>query len=62
MKFFLTVIGLIIVIEGMPYFLMPGKYKEIIMVIQKLSDSYLRLIGIISMLMGLGIIYLAKLL
>ncbi|MGA1826152.1 MAG: DUF2065 domain-containing protein [bacterium] len=60
MKLFLTVIGLIMVLEGMPYFLFPRKFKEIIMIMQKLSDSYLRLIGLISMLMGLVAIYLAK--
>ncbi|MGA1868617.1 MAG: DUF2065 domain-containing protein [bacterium] len=62
MRLFLTVIGLIMVLEGMPYFLIPHKFKEIMIIMQKLSDSHLRLIGFVSMLMGLVVIYLAKLL
>lgn len=61
MKFFLTVIGMIMVIEGIPYFLFPNKFKEISIMIQEFNDSQLRIFGFIIMLLGLIIVYLAKL-
>lgn len=61
MKYFLTVIGMIMVIEGIPYFIFPHKFKEISIMIQEFTDSQLRVFGLIIMLLGLIVVYLAKL-
>ena len=59
-KYFLSVIGLVLIIEGSPYFLFPEKLKKFLEQILKVSDSYLRMVGLIIMLAGLIVLYLAK--
>jgi len=60
MKFFLCVIGMVMIIEGVPYFAFPEKMKVWIKQIIEMSDSSLRLFGFWIMLAGLFLIYLGK--
>jgi len=60
MKFFLTVIGLVLVVEGLPYFAFPEKMQEIMAQIQEMEPSQLRIMGFISMIIGLVICYLVQ--
>ncbi len=59
MKFFFSVIGMVMIIEGLPYFAFPTKMKEVVQTIINLDDAQLRKFGFILMLAGLCIVYFA---
>ncbi len=54
MEFFLCVIGMVMVIEGLPYFGFPEKMKDFMRVVQSQDDNTLRIFG--GLMMGLGVI------
>lgn len=56
----LTVIGLILIIEGLPYFAFPGQFKKWISMVLELGEGPLRIYGLVSMLLGLLLVYLAR--
>lgn len=58
MKFFLSVIGMVMIVEGLPYFAFPGKMKATVQMILTLDDAHLRRFGFFLMLAGLGLVYL----
>lgn len=60
MEFFLCVLGMVFIIEGIPYFLFPLKWKQLLLKVDEMSESWLRLMGLISILIGLVIVYLGK--
>ncbi len=57
MKFFLCVIGMVMIIEGMPYFAFPQKMKEMIRMVISLDDTNLRKFGFFLMAAGLCVVY-----
>jgi uncharacterized protein len=57
-KFFICLIGLLLVVEGVPYFAFPDKMKKWMAMIQETPDNQLRVIGFFSMCIGLLIVYL----
>jgi len=59
MKFFFCVIGMVMIVEGLPYFAFPGKMKEMVQMMLGLEDTRLKKIGFILMLAGLGMVYFA---
>ncbi len=59
MKFFLSVIGMVMIVEGLPYFAFPARMKKMVQMMVNLDDVYLRKFGFILMLAGLGIVYFA---
>ena len=60
MKLFVTLIGLLMVVEGLPYFAFPEKMQALMRQIEKMNPDYLRLVGLISTLVGLVICYIAQ--
>ena len=60
MKFFLCVFGMVMVVEGLPYFAFPGKMKEWMSTIKGIPDNYLRVIGLVAMCIGLLIAYVFR--
>ena len=60
MEFFLCVIGMVMIVEGLPYFAAPSKMKVWIMKMGELPDTTLRVMGFVLMLAGLGLCYLGK--
>ncbi len=60
MGFILTVIGVLLVIEGIPYFAFPKKVKGWSLSIQEVPDKNLRILGLVSMLIGLLTIFIIK--
>ncbi len=60
MKFFFCVIGMVLIVEGLPYFAFPEKMKKVVQTILSLEDAHLRKFGFFLMLTGLGIVYLAR--
>jgi hypothetical protein len=60
MKFFLCVIGMVMIIEGLPYFAFPEKIKIWLKQIMELNPAVLRGFGLILMLLGLSLVYLGR--
>ncbi len=57
LKFFLSVIGLVLVLEGIPYFAFPEKIKSLYLKIQETSDVNLRMFGFLAIVFGLLLVY-----
>jgi len=60
MEFFLCVIGLVMIVEGLPYFAAPSKIRVWVKKLVELPDSSLRLMGFLLMFAGLGLVYLGR--
>jgi uncharacterized protein YjeT (DUF2065 family) len=57
LKYFLCVIGMVLVLEGIPYFAFPEKIKSLYQKIQDASDTNLRMFGFLAMVFGLLLVY-----
>ncbi len=53
------VVGMVLIVEGAPWFLSPTKTKSFLAQIQSLSNQQLRLYGLVMMAMGLLTLYFA---
>ncbi|MFH1102276.1 MAG: DUF2065 domain-containing protein [Pseudomonadota bacterium] len=60
MDFFLCVIGMVLVVEGLPYFVFPEKMKSWVRKIDEMQEGFLRKLGFVLMLMGVFLVYLGK--
>ena len=60
MEFFLCVMGMVMIVEGLPYFAAPSKIRVWVQKLVELPDSSLRLIGFLLMFAGVGLVYLAR--
>jgi len=60
MKFFLCVIGMVMVVEGLPYFAFPEKMKFIIQKVMDMPDKALQKFGFVLILVGLCLVYIGK--
>jgi len=56
----LSVLGLVLIIEGLPYFAFPEKFKKMMQRLPEIPDNALRLLGFISMGLGLLCIYISR--
>jgi uncharacterized protein YjeT (DUF2065 family) len=59
MKFFLCVMGMVMIVEGLPYFAFPQKMRQMVAMVLGLDDAVLRRFGFFMMMAGLGIVYFA---
>ena len=60
MEYFLCVIGLVMIIEGLPYFVFPEKMKFWIQRILVTPEGALRKLGLVLMSLGLLLVYLGR--
>jgi len=60
MEYFLCVLGMVMIVEGLPYFAAPARMKRWIEKLIQLPDSTLRLTGFLLMMAGLGLIYVGR--
>lgn len=60
MEFLITVLGVVMIVEGVPWFLSPEGYKRILLQLLPLGNFPLRVLGLSLMLCGLFLVYLAK--
>jgi len=60
MKTFFCLLGLILIIEGLPYFAFPDKMKKWVLTIQNIPENSLRIVGLLAMIIGILITYLCK--
>jgi hypothetical protein len=57
MDFFLCVLGMVLIVEGLPYFAFPAKMKEFIRKVAATPDASLHRIGLA--LLGVGLLLVA---
>lgn len=60
MELFLCVIGMVMVVEGLPYFSFPEKMKDLMRVMEQKDDTTLRIMGASLVILGLAIIFFAR--
>jgi uncharacterized protein len=60
MDYFLCVIGMVMFIEGLPYFAFPEKMKRLITSLLEMQLGALRRFGLILMLTGLFLVFLGR--
>lgn len=56
----ILIIGSVMVIEGLPYFLFPDKIKTYLLQIQQLDTNVMRILGLMLIVFGLLLVYLMK--
>ncbi|GAB6093777.1 hypothetical protein JCM14469_00290 [Desulfatiferula olefinivorans] len=60
MTFFLCVVGMVLIIEGLPWFAFPEKMKKVLSLMFTQTENQLRGMGLFLMLLGLGLVYLGR--
>ena len=60
MNSLLAAVGLVLVLEGVLPFLAPGLWRDTFRKLLELTDGQLRFMGLISMLVGLGIVFVTR--
>ena len=60
MEFFLCVVGMVMFIEGLPYFAFPDKMRKWVRVVLEMNDGSLRRFGFFLMFIGLMLVWLGK--
>jgi uncharacterized protein len=60
MGYFLSVIGMVMIVEGLPYFAFPDKMKKVVEKLLQIDDWPLRCFGVFLMAFGLFLIYIGK--
>ena len=57
MKYFLCVVGMVLIVEGLPYLTFPDKIKSYLRKLTDMPDTTLRIIGCIAVVTGLILVY-----
>jgi len=60
LDYFLCVMGMVFILEGLPYLVFPEKLKPYLIKISTLSDFTLRMIGISTIIFGLILLYFGR--
>ena len=54
------ILGVVLIVEGIPWFLSPQGTKRMLSELFRMNDQSLRAVGLVFMFAGLFIVYLAK--
>jgi uncharacterized protein len=57
MKYFLCVLGMVFVIEGLPSFTFPAQIKTSLLKLTEVSDTTLRILGAVAVTLGLLLVF-----
>ncbi len=60
MNLFWIAVGLMMIFEGIPLACFPEQVRDLARKVPELENGVLRFLGIVSMLIGLGIVYFGK--
>ena len=60
MDYFLCVLGMVMIIEGVPYFAVPDRMKSWMAMIMEMAPGTLRRVGLVMMVAGLALVYLGR--
>jgi uncharacterized protein len=55
-----TAVSLVLVIEGMLPFVRPGRYKQLVVQLLRLTDNQLRMFGLTAMITGLVLLFIVR--
>jgi len=55
-----TALCLMLLIEGILPFLYPRRWREMVAMLAEVDDRTMRVIGLVSMLLGTGLLYLVR--
>ena len=61
MEFFLCVLGMVFIVEGLPYFAFPERIKAYLAKVSVIPASTLRIMGFIAIAVGLILVYIGRL-
>jgi len=56
----LAALALMLVFEGILPFLNPGRFRNMLRMLNEMDDRLVRRIGLVSMIAGLGLLYLVR--
>lgn len=60
MGFLVCVIGMVMIFEGLPYFIAPEKMQQMMRLLSEMPSPGMRRMGFVLMLLGLLLLYLGK--
>ena len=60
MKYFLCVIGMVMIVEGLPYFAFPEKMKSWMVKIIEIHENTLRIMGLLLMVTGIVLVFMGR--
>ena len=60
MGLFFTALGLMMILEGIPFFCFPDKIKQFAKSLPEIPDGTLRSLGFIMMVVGLIVVYFGR--
>ena len=60
MDYFLSVMGMVMIVEGLPYFASPEHMRMWLQKLLELPNDVMRKVGFFMMLAGLFLVYLGK--
>ena len=60
MDFFLCILGMVFIVEGIPYFAFPDKIKAYLVKVTEIPDTTLRMLGFAAIVAGLFLVYLGR--
>jgi hypothetical protein len=60
MKYFLCVIGMVMIVEGLPYFAFPERMRQWVIRLAETPDASLRRVGLALMAVGLALVTLGR--
>lgn len=60
MKFILSLVGMVLILESLPYIAFPEGMKEWLRQLSEMDGGLLRAMGLVALAAGLGLCYLAQ--
>jgi uncharacterized protein len=58
----LNALGLVLVIEGLTYVLVPRQLKRMLVHLQEMSEDQLRVMGTVALAIGVAVVWIARIL
>jgi len=55
-----TAVGLVLIIEGLVYAAVPGRFKAVMARLEEVPDETLRMGGVVAVAIGVAIVWLAR--
>ncbi len=60
MDYFLCVMGMVLIVEGLPYLAFPDRIKSYLRKLTAIPDTTLRIMGTLAVMIGLLLLYFGR--
>lgn len=60
MDYFLCVMGMVLIVEGLPYLAFPDRIKSYLRKLTAIPDTTLRIMGTLAVIIGLLLLYFGR--